>query len=153
MGKNNSENKKEIYLKLLHLTLERHEQYHDTSKSMTQATFYQTCQKLFLWSKVAFLDQNVVHGLEHSHQSTFSQNMLIKALSLTSYCFFQHVYCIIGKFKVIFVLTHLNNFRHHEILPTEGWQRYINCGQWPTTGGPTHAIPLPNLFSKRVPIT
>ena len=42
---------------------------------------------------------------------------------------------------------------HHEILPAEGWQHYINCGQWPTTGGPTHAIPLPNLFTKRVPIT
>ena len=95
LGKNNSENKKEIYLKLPHLTLERQEQYHDTSKSMTQATFYQTCQKLFLWSKVAFLDQNVGHGLEHSSQSTFYPNMLIKALSLTSYCFFQHVYCII----------------------------------------------------------
>ena len=35
----------------------------------------------------------------------------------------------------------------------EGWQYYINCGQWPTTGGPTHAIPLPNLLTKRVPIT
>ena len=43
--------------------------------------------------------------------------------------------------------------RHYENLPAEGWQQYINCGQWPTTGGPTHAIPLPNLFTKRVPIT
>ena len=26
--------------------------------------------------------------------------------------------------------------RHNENLPAEGWQQYINCGQWPTTGGP-----------------
>ena len=30
---------------------------------------------------------------------------------------------------------------------------YIDCEQWQTTGGPSHAIPLPNLFTKRVPIT
>ena len=61
-----------------------------------------------------------------------------------------------GVYRVDFCVVELSEIWKvfkFDIVPAEGWQILINCGQWQTTGGPTHAIPLPNLFTKRVPIT
>ena len=88
----------------------------------------------------------------YSKKVWYRPHITLKFCSLLQQCHFSIVvcYCWCCCFRQVMLLFIV---RHYENLPAEGWQQYINCGQWPTTGGPTHAIPLPNLSTKRVPIT
>ena len=80
----------------------------------------------------------------------------IIGLQWSDFNHFGTYYGVLEYARSIFVLSSLSEIWKvfkFDIVPAKGWQVLINCGQWPTTGGPDTRYSFPKSPTKRVPIT